>query len=59
MADLGRHIQHFKAKAYYKSSNYQRSIKAHQEKVYISEEIMEAEREDGRQNIHFLAEELS
>ena len=41
-------IQHFKAKAYYKASNEQRYINTHQEKFDILEEMMEAEREDGR-----------
>ena len=51
-------LQHFKSKVYYNTSNYQHSINTHQEKVDIFEEVIEAEREDGRQNMHCLKEEL-
>ena len=59
VADMEHQIQHFKAKAYCKASNNQRYIKTHQEKFDILEEMMEAEREDGRQKMHFLEEELA
>ena len=52
-------IQHFKAKAYYKSWNDQRSINNHQEIFDILENMMEVEREDGRKNMHFIEEELT
>ena len=58
MADLDQQIQQFKSKAYYKASNDQRYINNLQEKVNILEEMMEDEREDGRQNMHCLKEEL-
>ena len=59
MAVLEHHIQSSKSKAYYKASNYQRSINTRQEKVDILGDIMEAEHEYGWQKMHFLEEELS
>ena len=47
VAYMEHHTQHFKDKAYYKSSNDQRYINTLQEKVEILEEIIEAENEDG------------
>ena len=58
VADLEHQNQHFKLKAYYKASNEQRSINNRQEKVYILEYMLEAEREDGQQKMHCLKEEL-
>ena len=42
VADMEHQIQHFKAKAYYKTSNYHHYIDTRQEKVDILEEVMEA-----------------
>ena len=56
---MEHHIQHFKSKAYYKASNDQRSINTCKEKVERFEEMMEAEREDGRKKMHCLEEELA
>ena len=52
------HLQHFKSKAYHKASNDQLSINIHQEKLDTLEEVMEAEHEDRRQNMHCLEEDL-
>ena len=59
VSDLEHLIQHFKDKAHYKASNYQCSINTCQEKVDISEDMMKAEREDGRQEMHCLEEYLA
>ena len=58
VSDMEHQLQHFKSKVYYNTSNYQHSINTHQEKVDIFEEVIEAEREDGRQNMHCMKEEL-
>ena len=55
---LEHHIQNFKSKAYYRASNDQRSINIHQEKVDILEEMMDAEREEGRKKMHCMEDEL-
>ena len=52
-------IQHFKAKAYYKASNDQRSINNRQEFFDILENMMEVEREDGRKNMRFIEDGLN
>ena len=59
MEDLEHQIQYFKSKAYYKVLNNQCYINTLQENGVILEETMEAEREDGRNNIYLLEEELA
>ena len=52
-------IKHFKSNAYYKESNDQRSINDCQEKVDILEDMMQAEREDGRKKMYYMQDELA
>ena len=59
VVDMEHHNQHFKTKAYYKSSNDQRSINTHQEKVDTLKEATEAECEYGRQKMHCMEEDMA
>ena len=54
MTYLEHHIQHLKDKEYQKASNDQRYINTHQEKVDILEDMMEAELDNRRKNMHCL-----